>query len=335
MRLLIASDAWAPQVSGVYTSLAATVEGLRAQGHAVEVITPAGFRTIPTPTYPEIPLAVFCGREVARRIEAWRPDSVHLPSEGPLGLAARRACLRLGIPFTTAFHTNFAEYVQPRLGIPVSWTNAWLRWFHSPACVVMAGTGRVEAMLRERRFKRVALRTLGVDLGRFHPAEERHTDFKRPVFTYAGRVALEKNLPAFLALDLPGTKLVVGDGPARRALQRRYPAAVFVGMQHGEDLARYYRRSDVFVFPSLTDTFGLVMLEALACGVPVAAFPVPGPLDAVSDPRAGVLDWDLRRAALGALGLHRDDARAHAERFPWAPSVQRFIALQEGAVTAR
>jgi glycosyltransferase involved in cell wall biosynthesis len=331
-RILIATDAWAPQVNGVVTALVNTIAGLRRRGHFVEAITPEGFRTIPTPSYPEIPLALFPWRRVAGRIEAFRPDVIHVATEGPIGSAARKYCMKNGLRFTTAYHTSFPEYVHARTGVPVAWTSAWMRRFHAPAAAVLVATDAMRSLLESRGFGNAAVCPLGVDLDLFQPSEERFVDLPRPVFTYVGRVAVEKDVAAFLRLELPGTKLVVGDGPERAKLERRFPDTRFVGYKQGAELASHYQRSDVFVFPSRTDTFGLVMLEAMACGVPVAALPVRGPLDVVKDPATGVLDADLRQAALRALGLGRADGRRYAQQFPWNTSVDRFMASQ---VTAR
>ncbi len=328
MRILIATDAWAPQINGVVVALVNTIACLREWGHEVHVISPEGFHTLPTPSYPEIPLAIFPGRQVARRIRAFDPEVIHIATEGPLGNAARRHCVRHGLRFTTAYHTSFPEYVQTRIGVPVSWTAAWMRRFHAPASAVLVATDEMRKLLEARRFERIVECPLGVDLELFRPSPERFTELQRPVFTYVGRVAVEKNLPEFLRLQLPGTKLVVGDGPARTRLQRDFPDARFVGFKTGTELASYYQRSDVFVFPSRTDTFGLVMLEAMACGVRVAALPVRGPLDVVKDPRTGILDHDLRRAALRALELDRTSGRPYAERFPWEKSARRFLSCQ-------
>lgn len=325
MRILIATDAWPPQVNGVVVALANTIARLRRLGHEVDVISPEGMRTIPAPTYPEIPLAVMPGREVARRIERADADAIHIATEGPVGAAARSYCLKRGLRFTTAYHTCFPEYIQVRTGVPLAWTYAWIRRFHAPAANVVVATSTMRETLAARGFERLFECPLGVDLELFRPSDERFTELPRPVFTYVGRVAPEKNLAAFLALDLPGTKLVVGDGPARAKLEKRFPQARFVGYKTGAELASHYQRSDVFVFPSRTETFGLVMLEAMACGVPVAAFPVRGPLDVVKDPATGVLDVDLRRAALKALELERAKGRAYAEQFPWEASCERFL----------
>ncbi len=327
MRILIATDAWAPQINGVVVALVNTIACLRRIGHDVTVISPEGFRTIPTPTYPEIPLALFPGRKVARLIDEARPDAIHIATEGPIGSAARTYCLRNGLRFTTQYHTCFPEYIQMRTGIPVDWMYPFMRRFHDPAAAVIVATEPLGAMLAKRGFAHIEECPLGVDLELFKPSDEHFTDLPRPVFTYVGRLAVEKDLPAFLGLQLPGSKLVVGDGPARAKLQRRFPNVRFVGAKTGPELASYYQRSDVFVFPSRTETFGLVMLEAMACGVPVAAFPVRGPLDVVKDPGAGVLLEDLREAALRALDLERGAGRAYAERFPWSKGAERFLSI--------
>jgi glycosyltransferase involved in cell wall biosynthesis len=325
LRILLATDAWAPQVNGVVVTLTNTVTWLERWGHEVHVISPEGFRTFPMPTYPEIALAVLPGREVGRRIAAFGPDAVHISTEGPIGSAARAYCLRHGIAFTTAYHTCFPEYVKPRFGIPLGITYAWLRRFHAPSSALLVATPAIRAMLEARGFSNVADWSRGVDTDLFFPGERRFEDLRRPVFLYVGRVAVEKNLPAFLGLDLPGTKLVVGDGPQRAELQRRFPGVVFAGMKRGVELASYYRRADVFVFPSRTDTFGLVLAEAMACGTPVAAYPVRGPIDVVTDPAAGVLHNDLGAAALGALALDRDRVARFGARYSWEQSTRQFV----------
>jgi glycosyltransferase involved in cell wall biosynthesis len=324
MRILLVTDAWAPQINGVVVTLRNTIAWLERWGHEVHLLSPEGFRTFPMPTYPEIPLAVLPGRRVARRFREVEPEAVHIATEGPLGNAAREYCVTRGLAFTTAYHTCFPEYVKPRFGIPLAWTYAWLRRFHRHSSAVLVGTDAVRTLLECRGFGNIAEWSRGVDLELFHPRPERFDEYPRPVFTYVGRVAVEKDLPAFLRLDLPGTKLVVGDGPARAGLQRRFPNAVFVGAKTGVELASYYQRSDVFVFPSRTDTFGLVLLEAMACGTPVAAFPVRGPIDVVKDPSAGILNEDLGTAAMTALRLDRGEVRRYAERFSWERSSRQF-----------
>lgn len=325
MRILIVSDAWSPQINGVVVTLRNTIACLEAWGHEVHVLSPEGLRTLPMPTYPEIPLAVLPGREVARRFRAFRPQAVHIATEGPLGLAARAHCLREGLAFTTAYHTCFPEYVKPRFGVPLAWTYAWLRRFHRPSSAVLVATDSIRGLLEQRGFSNLAEWSRGVDLDLFRPGPERFDSLQRPVFLFVGRVAVEKDLPAFLRLDLPGTKLVVGDGPERRRLEERFPEAVFAGAKHGAELASCFQRADAFVFPSRTDTFGLVLLEAMACGTPVAALPVRGPVDVVKDPAVGVLDDDLQAAALAALELDRDAVRRYAERFSWEHCTRQFL----------
>jgi glycosyltransferase involved in cell wall biosynthesis len=325
LRILVVSDAWSPQINGVVITLRNTIREIERLGHAVGTITPDGFATIPCPTYPEIRLALFPARRVARLIDAFAPEAVHIATEGPLGLAARRHCLRKQYPFTTAYHTQFPEYVYARSRLPVGFTYRWMRWFHAPAKALMVATPDIRRRLAERGFANLAMWSRGVDAELFHPGERAIVAAHRPIFLYVGRIAVEKNIEAFLALDLPGTKWVVGDGPARRELERRFGNARFLGTKTGEELAWHYRQADVFVFPSRTDTFGLVMLEAMACGTPVAAFPVTGPIDVVEPGVSGVLDADLRIAALAALALPREAVRAHALSSSWGRATTQFL----------
>jgi len=325
MRILLVTDAWAPQVNGVVVTLENTVRCLRRWGHEVEVISPEGFRTFPMPTYPEIPLAVLPGAQVARRIREIEPDAIHIATEGPLGAAARSHCVKHRLGFTTAYHTCFPEYVKPRFGVPLGITYAWLRRFHAPSSALLVATPAIRSLLEGRGFRNILPWSRGVDNEIFRPGDDRFAELPRPVFLFVGRVAVEKNLPAFLALDLPGTKLVVGDGPQRKALESRFPDAVFVGAKRGAELASYFRRADVFVFPSRTDTLGLVLIEAMACGTPVAAFPVRGPVDVVTDPNAGVLDEDLGAAALQALRLDRGNVARFAQRYSWEHCTRQFL----------
>ncbi len=302
-------------------------------GHAVEVIGPERFRTLPCPTYPDIRLALRPGRKLAALIAAFRPDALHIATEGPLGLAARRWAMRNGVRFTTAFHTRFAEYLRARTGVPLRPTYAWLRRFHRVGVGMMVATESLREELSARGFGGLRAWSRGVDLELFRPEPRADFGLPRPVFLYVGRVAVEKNIGAFLDLDLPGSKLVVGDGPQLARLQRRYKTVHFAGRREGAALAAAYAGADAFVFPSRTDTFGLVLLEALACGTPVAAFPVTGPRDVVGNARVGVLDADLRAAALAALALDRGECRAHAEQFSWRASAQAFLShlvLMEG-----
>ncbi len=321
------SDAWLPQVNGVVRTLQTVARELAAMGHRVDTIGPDRFLTVPCPTYPDIRLSLFPQRRLGKMIEELAPDALHIATEGPLGQAARAWALRRGCAFTTAFHTRFPEYVQARIGLPPRLLYAWLRRFHGAGQGMMVATSSLRAELAGRGFQHVRQWSRGVDLELFKPAPAEAWDLKRPVFTYVGRVAVEKNLPAFLDLDLPGSKVVVGGGPQLAALQRDYPGVHFTGPRHGAALARAYAGSDVFVFPSLTDTFGLVILEALACGTPVAAFPVTGPKDvlAEADGMIGAVDTDLRRAALRALDADRDACRAHAERFSWRDCATSFL----------
>jgi len=291
------------------------------------VISPEQFRTIPCPTYPEIRLALRPGRAIARRIEQLRPDCIHVATEGPLGFAARHHCVRRGLPFTTSYHTRFPEYVHARFPVPLALGYAVVRWFHRPSSGVMVATGTIRDDLEGRGFVNVRPWSRGVDTGLFRPDHEPALDLPRPVYLYVGRVAVEKNLEAFLEVPLArGSKLVVGDGPALARLEARHPDVHFAGARHGIELARHYACGDVFVFPSRTDTFGLVLLEALASGVPVAAYPVPGPLDVIGESRCGVLDPDLGRAVARALQIPRERCRAYASTFSWRRCAEQFLA---------
>ncbi len=325
VRILIVSDAWMPQVNGVVRTLATVRDELFAMGHTVEVVGPDRFLTMPAPSEPDVRLALLPGRRLRRIVDAFAPDAIHIATEGPLGLAARRLCLRRGWPFTTAFHTRFPEYLKARLGVPERMTWALMRRFHKPSAAVMTATASLRDELAARGFANVAAWTRGVDLGLFRPRARGALNLPRPLFLYVGRVAVEKNIEAFLALDLPGSKVVVGDGPVRAALESRFAEAHFLGAKFGEDLAAAYAEADVFVFPSLTDTFGLVIVEALACGTPVAAFPVTGPKDVIGAAPVGALDADLRAAALAALGLDREACRRFAEGFSWRRSAEILL----------
>jgi len=325
MRILIVTDAWPPQINGVVRTYTRLREELLARGHAVEVISPDLFRTIPCPGYSEIRLAVGAGAGVRRRIEAFAPDAIHLATEGPLGFAARRHCLRHGLPFTTSYTTRFPEYLSARLPVPLSWGYAVMRRFHGPSRAVMVSTASMRRELETWGLRNLVPWTRGVDTDLFRPGLEPALRLPRPVHLYVGRVAVEKNIDAFLRLELPGSKLVVGDGPQRAELQRRHPDAVFVGAKQGEELARHYAAGDLFVFPSRTDTFGLVMLEALASGLPVAAFPVPGPLDVVEGQGIGVLDEDLGYAIERARAIPAERCRAHALKYRWSACAELFL----------
>ncbi|MDX7949695.1 glycosyltransferase family 1 protein [Lichenihabitans sp. Uapishka_5] len=333
MRLAIATDAWHPQVNGVVRSLQATAAELGRIGIAVTMITPEGRRTIALPSYPDIRLALVGATAMGRHLEAIRPDHVHIATEGPIGLAVRRACLRQGRLFTTSFHTRFPDYLAARLPVPRGLTFAALRWFHNASHGVMVATDGLADELTGRGFQRVMRWSRGVDASLYHPREISILDLPRPIFLSVGRVAVEKNLDEFLSLDLPGSCVVVGDGPAKAELQARHAGATFLGTRTGEDLARLYASADVFVFPSRTDTFGIVLLEALASGLPVAAYPAGGPLDVIGTSGAGVLSHDLRAACLAALAIPKAQARAHAMRFSWTESTRQFLANIEAART--
>jgi glycosyltransferase involved in cell wall biosynthesis len=325
MRILVVTDAWHPQVNGVVRSLESVGAALREMGTDVAFLTPQGFATVPLPTYGEIRLALASPRAVAKRLDAAAADHIHIATEGPLGFAARRYCLRTQRLFTTSYHTRFPEYISARSPIPEEITYALLRRFHNAGNGIMVSTNSVADELKNRGFRRLLRWSRGVNHGVFNPSIAIALDLPRPIFLFAGRLAPEKNVEAFLSLELPGSKLIAGDGPSRRSLQENFPQAHFLGMQNADGLAAYYAASDVFVFPSRTDTFGIVLIEALACGLPVAALPVPGPLDVIAASGAGVLDWDLRRACLAALEIPREKARAHAQSFTWEKSARQFL----------
>ncbi|MBL0899216.1 MAG: glycosyltransferase family 1 protein [Reyranella sp.] len=329
MRIAIVSDAWRPQINGVVRTLETVARLLRADGHEVEVFGPDRFRTLPCPTYPEIRLSLFPSARLHHMLKLFAPDAIHLVTEGPLGWAARAFCLRRGIPFTTAYHTRFPEYVHARIRLPLAWSYAFVRRFHAPSSAVLVVSPAIRDELAARGFRNMAPWSRGVDIAAFRPQPRTELGDAqgggRPVWLYAGRVAIEKNIEAFLDLDLPGTKWVVGGGPRLKSLQRRYPDVRFFGSVDTEELAWRYSQADCFVFPSLTDTFGLVMVEALASGVPVAGYPVPGPLDVVTDPRVGALDPDLRTACLAAVARDPEDCRRHAETFTWERCARQFL----------
>lgn len=327
MRIAIVTDAWHPQRNGVVRVLDTLAATLGAMGHQVAVFEPGQFRVMPCPSYPEIPLALFPGRRLAAMIEDFAPDAVHIATEGPLGWAARGWCLKNGHPFTTAYHTKFPHYVRARTGVPLAWPYALIRRFHAPSSAVMCPSPSVFEELGQWGFANAVEWSHGVDIRTFRPQPKDFLDVPRPLFLYVGRVAVEKNLPAFLALDLPGTKMVVGDGPARAALMRRYPEVDWRIANGDAELSRYFAAADCFVFPSLTDTFGLVMLEALASGVPVAAFAVSGPLDVVGDAPVGVLGPDLKAAALAALDVDPGACRDYASGFSWERVAGQFLSL--------
>jgi glycosyltransferase involved in cell wall biosynthesis len=324
MRILVATDAWHPQVNGVVRTLTTMAEAARALGAEVDFLTPLSFRTFAMPSYRDLRVALPRPAKIARLIADSNPDSIHIATEGPIGLLVRRYCRKHELPFTTSFHTRFPDYVSARAPVPESWVWSTLRWFHGASQAVMAATPALANELRGRGFRNVVLWPRGVDTTLFRP---RDVDLcqPKPVFVCVGRVAVEKNLEAFLELDLPGSKVIVGDGPARFALQQKYPDAVFLGALQGEALAEVYAAADVFVFPSKTDTFGLVLLEALASGLPVAAFPVTGPRDVIGAAPVGVLDEDLRKACLEASSIPAQACVDFAAKHTWEASAQAFI----------
>lgn len=329
MKIVIVTDAWHPQVNGVVRTLETTAGWLRRWGHEVEFITPQEFRTLPLPTYPDIRLSILPGRRVRRRLHELAPDAVHIATEGPLGFAARRWCLDNDFPFTTSYHTQFPEYVRLRAPVPLALSYRVIRRFHRPAVCTLAPTPTQRQRLLDRGFERVEIWSRGVDTQLFRPYGKdlpAYRELPRPISIYVGRVSVEKNIEAFLQLPLAGTRVVVGDGPDLAALRRRYPHVKFLGYRFGEDLARHLAAADVFVFPSKTDTFGLVLLEATACGVPVAAFPVTGPLDVVQPGVCGALNEDLHAAVLEALALSPDRCREYALGYSWEAASQQFLA---------
>ncbi|WP_332772901.1 glycosyltransferase family 4 protein [Phenylobacterium sp.] len=333
MRILLVTDAWAPQVNGVVQTLSRVIAELKALGHSVEVISPDQFKTFPLPTYPEIKVAIAAHEPVQERFKAFEPEAIHIATEGPLGLAARRICVEWKLPFTTSYHTRFPEYVSARLPLPLAAGYAYMKWFHKPSGRMMVTTPTMKDELERHGFGNISVWSRGVDTEMFHPRRPDERDIfeglPRPIFLSVGRVAVEKNIEAFLGLDLPGTKVVVGDGPQREELIERYPEAVFTGAKFGAELAAHFACADAFVFPSLTDTFGLVILEAMAAGVPVAAYPAPGPIDILPGSGAGVLAHSategLREACLEALKLDKAAVRGFAEGFSWKACAEDFV----------
>ena len=333
MRIMVATDAWEPQVNGVVRTLTRVVSELQEIGHEVEVIHPGQFKTFPLPTYAEIKVAIGVYEPVQERFKAFEPEAIHIATEGPVGLAARRICVEWKLPFTTSYHTRFPEYVSARLPLPLAAGYAYMKWFHKPSGRLMVATPTMREELARHGFRNISAWSRGVDTEVFHPRRDGEPDIfahlARPVFLYVGRVAVEKNIEAFLALDLPGTKVVVGPGPQVEELKARYPRAVFTGSKSGDELAAHYACADVFVFPSLTDTFGLVILEAMAAGTPVAAYPAPGPIDLIPGSGAGVLALTategLKEACIQCLDLDRSRVRAFAETFSWRACAEDFV----------
>ena len=325
MRVLIATDAWHPQVNGVVRTLTSLARSALDLGVTIDFLTPDGFPSIPVPTYPGLRLALPNPVRIAQRIEQASPDAIHIATEGPIGHMVRRYCVNRGLPFTTSYTTRFPEYISARLAIPEAWSYAVLRNFHAAATVTMVSTPSLMAEFTQRGFKNLGMWTRGVDTALFSPDHAVALDYPRPIFVSVGRIAVEKNLEAFLSLDLPGTKLVIGQGPQLNALQRRFPDAKFLGLLEDTVLAAHLAASDVFVFASRTDTFGVVQLEALASGVPVAAFPVTGPRDVIANNPIGVMNEDLRAACMGALHLSRQVCRDFALTRSWENSARQFI----------
>lgn len=326
VSIVIVSDAWYPQVNGVVRTLETTADHLREWGHDVRFITPQAFRTIPCPTYPDIRLSIFPRLHVYRILEKTRPDAVHIATEGPLGWAARAWCMKHDVAFTTSWHTRFPEYLRTRAPVPLALSYAALRRFHAPAARTLVTTPSMRRQLQARGFRNLVLWSRGVDAEMFRPTGKAALDhLPRPVSLYMGRVSVEKNIDAFLGIALPGSKVVIGDGPDLERLRAAYPDVHFLGAKFGDDLVRHVSAADVFVFPSLSDTFGLVLLEAMACGVPVAAFPATGPVDVVRQGVTGILDDDLRRAVIAALNLDGRHCREHALRYTWESCTGDFL----------
>jgi glycosyltransferase involved in cell wall biosynthesis len=321
---MIVTDAWFPQTNGVVRTLAQTAACLGRFGHEVRMITPRDFRSIACPTYPEIRLSLLPYRQVERSILDFSPQALHIATEGPLGLSARRFCLRSGMRFTTSYHTQFPQYLRARFPIPLSVSYRALRWFHGAAMRCMVSTASVRADLESRGFGNLASWRRGVDTDTFKPYSKDFLRLRRPLAAYVGRVSIEKNVHAFLEMDWPGSKIVIGDGPLRAQLEQQFTGTTFVGYRFGEDLARHLAAADVMVFPSRTDTFGLVNLEALACGVPVAAYPVTGPIDVIEDGVTGALDVDLAEAARRAIGVDPAACRERALKSGWDVCSRQF-----------
>jgi glycosyltransferase involved in cell wall biosynthesis len=330
MRIAIVTDAWAPQVNGVVRTLESVTGELGKMGHQPTVIAPSGFRSLPCPTYPEIRLAIAGRTAVGRRIAEFDAEAIHIATEGPLGLAARRWCLDRGLPFTTAYHTQFPDYVAARTGANPEWIWRFIRWFHQPAQAVLVSTPTIQRALEAHGLNRIRRWGRGVsrEFSAAGPIDQTMAALPGPVLLYVGRVAVEKNIEAFLSSAHPGSKVVVGDGPALASLRQRFPDVLFLGARFGEALAACYRTADLLVFPSRTDTFGLVMIEALACGTPVAAYPVPGPVDVLT-PATGVMHADLDQAIAGALLLDPVVCAAAAAGHTWRASAEQFL----GALT--
>ncbi len=325
MRIAIISDAWHPQINGIVTTLENTCQALIRIGHTVKVIDSSPFRAMSCPGYPHFRLAFLCGPQLRPVIEEFNPDAIHIATEGPVGFAARRYCLHKNYRYTTSLHSRYPEYLNLRVGFPLSISHAYMRWFHAKSARVMVATDSMRKELLNRGYENLVNWPLGVNTELFQPGDKSFIHDKRPITIYVGRVAIEKNVEAFLRLSLPGTKYIVGDGPQRELLANKYPDVRFVGYKQGQELARYMAAADVFVFPSRTDTFGLVMLEALASGIPVAAYPVTGPGDVIRDTRVGTLDNDLEAAVNTCLSLKSHHCRHYALQYSWQKSARLFV----------
>lgn len=328
MKIVLVTDAWAPQVNGVVRTWQCVINEMAKLGHDPHVIHPGQFKTIAAPRYPEIRLAILPSRSLRKKLNTLKPDAIHIATEGPLGMAARKWCTQSNTPYTTSYHTQFPHYLRHYFGIPKRISYKFIRYFHAKAKHTLVPTIQVGKELERNGLGNIVVWSRGVDTELFNPdyaTPEGIKDLPRPIFVYAGRIAIEKNIRAFLKLDLPGSKLVIGDGPPRASLEKQFPEATFVGYKFGQDLAAHYAAGDVFVFPSVTDTFGVVMLEANACGLPIAAFPVTGPIDVVQQGQTGYVYKDLRQAALDALELDPKNCIAFASRNSWARCAQTVI----------
>ena len=336
MKFVLVTDAWEPQVNGVVRTWQHVTREMRKLGHETHVINPAMFKNIGAPRYPEIRLAIMPGRTLHKQLRELKPDAIHIATEGPLGMAARKWCSKTNTAFTTSYHTQFPHYLRQYFGIPKSLSYRFIRWFHGKANHTLVPTQQVGKELEREGMTNIVVWSRGVDTELFKPdyaVPEALAKLDKPIFIYAGRIAIEKNIEAFLELELPGVKVVIGDGPPKEALQKKYPDAIFVGYKFGEELAAHYAAGDVFVFPSKTDTFGVVMLEANACGLPIAAYPVTGPIDVVQQGETGYVYTDLKQAALDALKLEKGPCIAFAQRNSWAKCAQTVIdhlAVKEG-----
>jgi glycosyltransferase involved in cell wall biosynthesis len=330
LKILIATDAWAPQTNGVVRTYETLGKYLILEDHDLFFITPDMFFSIPLITYPEIRLAINAWFSVGKKIRNFKPDIIHIATEGPIGLATRNYCTRHKFPFTTAYCTKFPEYIYERFRVPLSFTYKIIKWFHKNSYNILVTTETIRNELKVRGITNTSEWTRGVDLRQFNHESKIDLKFKKPIYLYVGRVSVEKSIDDFLDLELDGTKLVVGDGPYRKKLEKKYKKnSVFVGAKFGKELASYYASSDVFVFPSKSDTFGMVMIEALACGIPVAAYPVPGPLDIFSNSDINVLDKNLEISISRALQIDSQECIDHAKKFTWENCAKQFMTSQK------